>query len=295
MAVRLGINPIGWSNDDDPALGGDIPLETCLAQARAAGFDGVELGNKFPRQAGALRAVLDAHDLVLASGWYSAELRHRDAVDEIAAMAAHRDLLLAMGCDVMVFAETSGTVHGQRDRPLSSRPQLSDDDWPEFAERLTVVADHLADQGLRMAYHHHMGTVIETAEEIDRLMASTGPSVGLLLDTGHTTYAGADPAALARKHMDRIVHVHCKDIRADRLDAARAGDSSFLDAVVAGVFTVPGDGSVDYPAFLAVLADADYRGWLVVEAEQDPAKAQPAEYAQMGHENLERLAAEAGL
>ena len=295
MAVRLGINPIGWSNDDDPALGGDIPLETCLAQARAAGFDGVELGNKFPRQAGALRAVLDAHDLVLASGWYSAELRHRDAVDEIAAMAAHRDLLLAMGCDVMVFAETSGTVHGQRDRPLSSRPQLSDDDWPEFAERLTVVADHLADQGLRMAYHHHMGTVIETAEEIDRLMASTGPSVGLLLDTGHTTYAGADPAALARKHIDRIVHVHCKDIRADRLDAARAGDSSFLDAVVAGVFTVPGDGSVDYPAFLAILADADYRGWLVVEAEQDPAKAQPAEYAQMGHENLERLAAEAGL
>ena len=295
MAVRLGINPIGWSNDDDPALGGDIPLETCLAQARAAGFDGVELGNKFPRQAGALRAVLDAHELVLASGWYSAELRHRDAVDEIAAMAAHRDLLLAMGCDVMVFAETSGTVHGQRDRPLSSRPQLSDDDWPEFAERLTVVADHLADQGLRMAYHHHMGTVIETAEEIDRLMASTGPSVGLLLDTGHTTYAGADPAALARKHIDRIVHVHCKDIRADRLDAARAGDSSFLDAVVAGVFTVPGDGSVDYPAFLAVLADADYRGWLVVEAEQDPAKAPPAEYARMGHENLERLAAEAGL
>lgn len=295
MAVRLGINPIGWSNDDDPALGGDIPLETCLAQARAAGFDGVELGNKFPHQAGALRAVLDAHDLVLASGWYSAELRHRDAVDEIAAMAAHRDLLLAMGCDVMVFAETSGTVHGQRDRPLSSRPQLSDDDWPEFAERLTVVADHLADQGLRMAYHHHMGTVIETAEEIDRLMASTGPSVGLLLDTGHTTYAGADPAALARKHIDRIVHVHCKDIRADRLDAARAGDSSFLDAVVAGVFTVPGDGSVDYPAFLAVLADADYRGWLVVEAEQDPAKAPPAEYARMGHENLERLAAEAGL
>ncbi|MCZ6510654.1 MAG: myo-inosose-2 dehydratase [Alphaproteobacteria bacterium] len=295
MAVRLGINPIGWSNDDDPALGGDIPLETCLAQARAAGFDGVELGNKFPHQAGALRAVLDAHDLVLASGWYSAQLRHRDAVDEIAAMAAHRDLLLAMGCDVMVFAETSGTVHGQRDRPLSSRPQLSDDDWPEFAERLTVVADHLADQGLRMAYHHHMGTVIETAEEIDRLMASTGPSVGLLLDTCHTTYAGADPAALARKHIDRIVHVHCKDIRADWLDAARAGDSSFLDAVVAGVFTVPGDGSVDYPAFLAVLADADYRGWLVVEAEQDPAKAPPAEYAQMGHENLERLAAEAGL
>ncbi|MCZ6587782.1 MAG: myo-inosose-2 dehydratase [Alphaproteobacteria bacterium] len=295
MAVRLGINPIGWSNDDDPALGGDIPLETCLAQARAAGFDGVELGNKFPHQAGALRAVLDAHDLVLASGWYSAELRHRDAVDEIAAMAAHRDLLLAMGCDVMVFAETSGTVHGQRDRPLSSRPQLSDDDWPEFAERLTVVADHLADQGLRMAYHHHMGTVIETAEEIDRLMASTGPSVGLLLDTGHITYAGADPAALARKHIDRIVHVHCKDIRADRLDAARAGDSSFLDAVVAGVFTVPGDGSVDYPAFLAVLADADYRGWLVVEAEQDPAKAPPAEYARMGHENLDLLAAEAGL
>ncbi len=295
MAVRLGINPIGWSNDDDPALGGDIPLETCLAQARAAGFDGVELGNKFPHQAGALRAVLDAHDLVLASGWYSAELRHRDAVDEIAAMAAHRDLLLAMGCDVMVFAETSGTVHGQRDRPLSSRPQLSDDDWPEFAERLTVVADHLADQGLRMAYHHHMGTVIETAEEIDRLMASTGPSVGLLLDTGHITYAGADPAALARKHIDRIVHVHCKDIRADWLDAARAGDSSFLDAVVAGVFTVPGDGSVDYPAFLAVLADADYRGWLVVEAEQDPAKAPPAEYARMGHENLDLLAAEAGL
>jgi inosose dehydratase len=289
MVWPIGINPLTWSNDDMPALGGATPLETCLAEARLAGYAGIELGNKFPREAGALAPILARHDLRLVSGWYSARLRERDAVQELAALAAHRDLLKAMGCAVMVFAEVSGCVHGERATPLSRRPAMTEEEWPGFALRLAEVGRHLAEHGLKLAYHHHMGTVIETEAEIDRLMALTGPEVGLLLDTGHLTYAGGDPLAAARRHAERIVHVHCKDVRPAVLARARAEDLPFLEAVLAGVFTVPGDGAVDYAGLLTVLRERGYAGWLVVEAEQDPAMAHPLTYARMGHDNLVRL------
>jgi inosose dehydratase len=286
MPVRLGINPITWSNDDLPELGGETPLETCLAEAKQAGYEGIELGNKFPRDSGALRPILERHGLALISGWYSARLRERTAAEEIRAVEPHLRLLSDMGSAVMVFAETTGSVAGERSRPLSQRPRLAERDWPSFTERLTAVADHLAKRGVRMAYHHHMGTVVETEAEIDRLISLTGESVGLLLDTGHLAYAGADPAAVAKRHIARINHVHCKDVRPDVLAAMRKGDRSFLDAVVAGVFTVPGDGAVDFAGVLGVLQAARYQGWLVVEAEQDPAKAHPLTYARMGHDYL---------
>ena len=295
MPLRLGINPITWSNDDMPELGGATPLEVCLSEARAAGFEGIELGNKFPRESARLRPVLERHGLALVSGWYSARLRERTVEEEVRAVAPHLALLRDMGCEVMVFAETSGAVSGARGTPISRRPRLAEAEWPEFTRRLTTLADGLAAQGVRMAYHHHMGTVIETAEEIDRLMAMTGESVGLLLDTGHLAYAGADPAALASRHIARIVHVHCKDVRPKVLSTMRAGDRSFLDAVVEGVFTVPGDGSVDFPAVLSELKAGKYRGWLVVEAEQDPAKAHPLTYARMGYSYLCGAAQAAGL
>jgi len=295
MPVRLGISPIGWSNDDLPELGGDTPLETCLAEARLAGFEGIELGDKFPRDPAVLRPILERHGLSLISGWYSGRLLDRSVAEELAAIEAHRALLVAMGCAVLVYAETSRSIAGDRCRPLSSRPRLGDDGWRDFGGRLTELAERLSRRGIRLAYHHHMGTVVESEAEIDHLMASTGESVSLLLDTGHLAFAGGDPAALARRHGHRIAHVHCKDMRRDVLAQVRIADTSFLDAVLDGVFTVPGDGCIDFGPVLVALAAADYRGWLVVEAEQDPAKAPPLAYARLGFAHLSAAVARAGL
>ena len=289
MAIRLGTNPIAWSNDDMPALGGDTPLETCLREARQAGFEGIELGNKFPRTAAALRPILDAHGLVLVSGWYGSRLRERSVEGEIAAMAEHLDLMTAMGCSVMVFAEVSNAVHGNKAKPVAHRPRLARTDWRPYCDKLTAVADHLANRGVRLAYHHHMGTVVQAEDEIDHLMQDTGPSVGLLFDTGHLAFAGADVAAVAERHADRIVHVHAKDVRGEVMRSQLDGYGSFLDAVVAGVFTVPGDGDIDFEAALAPLYEADYDGWMIVEAEQDPAKADPLTYATNGYRALDAV------
>lgn len=293
MTVRIGANPIGWSNDDMRELGGETPLETCLAEAREAGFTGMELGHKFPREAGALARALAPFDMALVSGWYSTSLVERDVAAEMLAMRAHLDLLKAMGAKVAIVAETTGAVHGDRSLPLSRRPQLGPAAISELGGRLTGLAEAIAAEGLTLVYHHHMGTVIETEAEIDALMAATGPAFHLLLDTGHATFAGADPVALARRYRNRIAHVHCKDLRPAVLAQARAGDWSFLDAVIAGVFTVPGDGCVDFPAVLRELPG--YDGWLVVEAEQDPAKAHPLTYAKLGYANLRGYARDAGL
>lgn len=291
--IRLGTNPIAWSNDDLRTLGGNTPLETCLSETRQAGFAGIELGHKFPRTAPALRAVLDAHGLALVSGWYSAELLRRDARAEIAAIGDHLSLLKDCGANVLIVAETSNAIHGDRSAPLATRPRLRADDWREFGARMTEVAQHVADHGLALVYHHHMGTVVESTDDIARLMESTGEQVKLLLDTGHATFAGADPVALARAYRPRIAHVHTKDVRPEVMARVAAENLSFLDAVVEGVFTVPGDGCVDFPAVLRELPG--YSGWLVIEAEQDPEKANPLRYATMGRENLARFAREAGL
>jgi inosose dehydratase len=295
MPVRLGISPIGWSNDDLPELGGDTALETCLAEARLAGFQGIELGNKFPRDPAVLRPILERHGLSLISGWYSGRLLDRSVTEELAVIEVHRALLVAMGCAVLVYAETSRSIAGDRCRPLSGRPRLGDGGWRDFGGRLTDLAQRLSRRGIRLVYHHHIGSVVESEAEIDRLMAATGDSVALLLDTGHLAFAGVDPAVLARRYGHRIAHVHCKDVRRDVLAGVRAGDASFLAAVLDGVFTVPGDGCIDFGAVLAALAAADYRGWPVVEAEQDPAKAPPLAYARLGFAHLSAAAARAGL
>ena len=286
MAIRIGANPIGWSNDDLRSLGGETPLETCLAEAKLAGFAGMELGHKFPREPIALKAVLDRHGLDLVSGWYSMALLERDAEAEWVAMQDHKNLLEALGARVLIVAETSNAIHGDIAVPLSRSPRLSEDQWPVFCDRLSTLAGRLAGEDMQLVYHHHMGTVIQTGDDVDRMMQMTRSAVHLLLDTGHLTFAGADPAAVARKHRQRISHVHTKDVRADVLANVRRSDLSFLDAVVAGVYTVPGDGMVDYPAVFAELGG--YDGWVVVEAEQDPAKANPLTYAKLGYDNLVR-------
>jgi inosose dehydratase len=295
MTVRIGINPITWSNDDLPELGGDIPLETCLSEAHQAGYAGIELGNKFPRAADALGPLLTRHGLSLVSGWFSGGLLARSVAEEIAAISAHLELLAALGSHVLVYAETTGAIGGARSTPLSRRPRLADSEWTDFGAKLTRLGEHTAARGVALAYHHHMGTVVESAADIDKLMTASGAAVGLLFDTGHLVYAGADPLSVARRYAGRINHVHCKDVRAAVLARARAADMSFLDAVVGGVFTVPGDGCIAFDPILARLGQADYGGWLVVEAEQDPAKAHPLTYARMGYDHLSAAARRAAL
>ena len=289
MPIRIGANPIGWSNDDMLELGGETPLEQCLSEAKAIGFEGMELGNKFPRTLAALRPILLQHKLALISGWYSTFLLERDVDAEMAASLAHRALLKEMGCEVLIVAECTRTVHGDMARALSTRPVMSDAEWQLIAPRLSEFASRVADDGLDVVYHHHMGTVVQTGAEIERLMTETSRHVGLLLDTGHAMWGGADPVELARRYRSRIGHVHAKDLRTAIAAQSAREDWSFLRSVVEGVYTVPGDGSVDFAAVMRELPD--YDGWLVIEAEQDPKKAPPARYAKMGYDHLTALLA----
>ena len=293
MTIRIGTNPLGWSNDDLPELGGETPLEVCLAEASHAGYAGIELGHKFPRHPDALLAALAPFGLACISGRYASRLLQHDAEVELRHLRPHLDLLRAVGSEVVVFAESTGSVHADRGTALSRRPVLAAEDWVLFGDRLTEVADALLSEGMRLAYHHHMGTVVQSEADIDRLMANTGPSVRLLLDTGHAAWAGADPAALAARHRARIGHVHAKDLRASVKAQADAQDWSFLDAMIGGVFTVPGDGDIDLVRVFSALAG--YAGWVVVEAEQDPGRADPRHYATIGYRNLRSCLARAGL
>ncbi|MCX7889492.1 MAG: myo-inosose-2 dehydratase [Rhodobacteraceae bacterium] len=294
MSVRIGINPITWTNDDVPELGGDTPLEVCLSEARQAGYAGIELGGKFPRDPAVLKPILERHGLALVAGWFDGRCAERDVDAEMEAAGPHLQLLAATGAAHVVYADTSFGRHGAIWEPVSRRPRLPDADWPAYGRRLTTLAERMADLGVRMAFHHHMGTIVESDEDVALLMRHTGAAVGLLFDTGHSAFSGGRPIDLLRAHAGRVVHVHCKDVRAGMVEKARSTDTSFMAAVMEGIFTVPGDGIIDFPAILRVLCDTGYAGWLVVEAEQDPKKAHPLTYATMGFRNLSRMAMEAG-
>lgn len=289
FAARIGINPISWTNDDLPSLGGETPLETALAEGKAIGYEGFELGNKFPREAKALRAVLARYDLACVSGWYSGRLARGTVEDEIAAAGAHLALLAANDANVMVYGEVADSIQGAP-VPLSRRPTFrTDGDWQAYGERVTAFARHTLTRGVRLAYHHHMGAYVETAAEVDRLMQVTGLEVGLLHDTGHVTFAGGDAPTELRKHIARVVHVHCKDVRPEVAKMARNRGWSFLQSVMNGAFSTPGEGAVDFPRVVAILRDAGYEGWLVVEGEQDPAVAPAYRYADMAYRLLRTL------
>ena len=295
MPMRFGVSPIAWANDDMPELGAGTQVETILDDAAAIGFAGVELGGRFPREAAALSAMLVRRRLKLIGGWWSLRLLERSAEDEAAAFGAHLGLLKVMGSPVFIAAECARAVHGERATPLEAAPRLAELDWPAFCERLSDVARRVAQAGLRFAYHFHLGTVVERSEDLDRLIATTPDDVGLVIDTGHAALAGIDAATLVRRHPRRIAHVHAKDVRRRVFDDIRPRGRSFLDGVLAGVFTAPGDGDLDFAPVMQALADVHYRGWIVVEAEQDPAKAEPATYARLGCGNLRRFMGEVGL
>ena len=286
MYVRFGVAPIAWTNSDLPQLGGDTSLETCLRESRGAGFSGTETGVKFPMDAAVLGPMLREHDLHLVSGWFSGELLSGSLSGEKDRMAAQLATFKALGAPVLVYAETTGSVQSQMDIGVSRRPRLAEAEFREYGRKLTALAEWMAAEGVPMSYHHHIGTIVENQREIDLLVSGTGPAVGLLLDTGHLAYAGADIIETTRRHIRRINHVHCKDIRPEILRSARRSDHSFLRAILEGVFTVPGDGMIDYYAFARLLAELGYAGWIVVEAEQDPAKAPPGEYSKIGHAHL---------
>ena len=295
--VRIGVNPLSWMNDDLPSLGGETPLEVALAEGREIGYEGFELGNKFPKDGPGLKAKLDEFGLACVSGWYSGELASDTHAGEVAAEVdrchAHMDKLHFNGVKVVVYGEVAGSVQGQIDTPVSQRPQFRDDAaWQAYAERLNAFGAHLKSRyGITLAYHHHMGAYVESPSDIDRLMSLTDPDkVGLLFDTGHAYFGGAaDPVALLNRHATRVVHVHCKDVRPALIAKARNDGWSFLSGVLAGTFTVPGDGVIDYDAVLGALHGAGYQGWLVVEAEQDPAVAPSYAYAKKGYQTLRRI------
>ena len=292
--IRLGIAPIGWSNDDLAELGGDITLEQCLREARQAGYSGIEKGGKFPMDPKVLGPLLEEHGLELVTGWFSGELRRGSVEREKRRIAQQLALYQALDVPVMVYAETTDTVQAGMDVPVASRPRMPDEEFKRYGDRLTELAEWLQAEGCPMTFHHHMGTVVETEREVDLLMARTGDAVGLLFDTGHLTFAGGDVAATARRHGRRINHVHCKDIRAEVLARLNAENWSFVKGVIEGVFTVPGDGAIDFGAFARVLAEIGYSGWVVVEAEQDPQKANPLEMARIGHKALTEAFTAAG-
>lgn len=301
--VRIGINPIGWSNDDLPSLGGETPLETTLGEGAEIGYQGFELGNKFPKTGPALKAKLDEFGVVCVSGWYSANLARLDdwtVANEIDEARAHMEKLQYNGCRVVVYGEVGNSIQGQIATPLSRRPRfVNDDQWKHYSARLNEFGEHLKKSyGLTLAYHHHMGAHVESPADIDRLMALTDPAaVGLLFDTGHCWFGQAtnnpeqviDVTQTLKKHLDRVVHVHCKDVRPAVIRHIRNRDDSFLNAVLAGAFTVPGDGAIDFGAVLGLLASHGYEGWLVVEAEQDPKVAPPCRYGKLGHDTLKQL------
>lgn len=295
MSIRFGVSPIAWVNDDMPELGAGTSLETILADTREIGFSGVELGGIFPRDAATLKPLLDGYGLELIGGWFSGNLLAHDADAEIAAAQDHLALLKAMGSTVFVHAETSNAIHGEKGTPLSGTPRLDEAGWKLFGDRLTRFADYVAGQGLRFAYHHHLGTVVERPEDLDAFLKTTGEVVGLTLDTGHAALGGIDPVAAIKAHPKRIAHVHCKDIRAQVFAGVQEKGQSFLDGVLAGMFTVPGDGAINYGNVMKALAGIGYCGWIVVEAEQDPAIADPRKYGELGLRTLEREAAAAGL
>ena len=296
--IRIGANPVGWSNDDLQEIGGDTPLETCLAEAREAGFIGIEKGHKMPNDGAALKAKLAGFGHVFVGGWYSTEMLKRSVADELEAARAHVAMTKGSGAEIIILAETSNTIHGDRSKPLSQRPRLTRAEWVEFGGKLTELAARLTDEGLKPCYHHHMGTIVQSEADIDRLMTHTKAPLHLLLDTGHARWGGSDPAALARTYRERIGHVHCKDVREKQMRQSNAGDWSFLDSILGvgddlGVYTVPGDGVVDYGAVFRELNG--YSDWVIVEAEQDPKKANPLEYARRGVAHLRAALAGAGL
>ena len=294
MHIKLGIAPIAWSNDDMPELGGDTPIESCLEEAKEALFNGIELGGKFPRNPGIIKFLLNKYNLRMPGGWYGAMLRNRSIDDEWSSMQDHINLLKFVESDVFIFADVSGSIQGEASSKLTDRPKLEDKEWKEYSKKISEISNRLTDVGLPMSYHEHMGTIIQSETDVDRLMNETNDNTFLLFDTGHLLFAQANYDRLLKKYISRINHVHCKDIRKNILEDSLDRNLSFRDSFLNGVFTVPGDGCINYKPILRILKENNYNKWLIIEAEQDPKKANPLKYAKIGYNYLKDITNEIG-
>ena len=294
MKAKLGIAPIAWWNDDLAELSGDISLEGCLAEAREAGFTGMETGRRFPMDAAILEPILGRHGMSVCGGWFSGLLLDADIEAEKDRIAEQMALFKAVHAPCIVYGETAGTIQGDRNAPLATKRKLSEDEIKVYGRKMTAFGEWCAEQGMPIAYHHHMAAPIETEEELDLLMKHSGEGLPLLFDAGHMAFAGGDVLRVIDNHQKRISHVHTKDVRNSVISSLDRSKESFLDAVVKGAFTVPGDGSLDFEEIVKRLASHGYEGWFVVEAEQDPVKNPPLEMARVGHKELLRVMAAAG-
>jgi len=278
--VKLGIAPIGWTNDDMPDLGGENTFEQCVSEMALAGFVGCEVGNKYPADRAALKKALDLRGLTICNRWFSSFLLSKPFEEVAAEFEAQLVFLLFLGAKVIGASEQTGSVQGTDQPVFDSKPVMDDAAWDKLCDGLNRLGEIAAQRDMKLTFHHHMGTVVQTEEEIDRLMRGTDPAkVHLLFDSGHLSFAGIDPVRVLRKHVNRVAHVHLKDMRPEIVAKVKAERLSFLRGVRLGAFTVPGDGCVDFAPLFDILDNAGYEGWFVVEAEQDPALANPFEYA----------------
>ena len=292
--AQIGVAPIAWLNDDLPELSGKTTLETCFLEASRVGYSGIEFGGSFPRNPTILGSLLDKYSLQLCGGWYSGTLLGNDIEAEKDKVQEQLNLFIALNAPCVAYGETYGTIQNLRNTPLSNRIKLDAGQIIEYGIKLTQFAEWCCGQGMPLSFHHHMGTAIETWQELDVLMESTGEAVGLLYDPGHLAFANGNVMDVIEKYGKRITHFHAKDIRLNVKESIDPLRDSFLDAVIKGVFTVPGDGVIDFDILIQSLSKIGFEGWFVVEAEQDPERAPPFEYARKGYVEIRNCLARAG-
>ena len=295
MSVKIGISPIAWQNDDLPDITKDFTMEQALRESRDIGYTGVERGQRMPHDTEGLRQYLEANDIALCGGWCSGNSLVNDFAAECDATRQQVAQFISLDAPCIVYAECSNTVQGLQNVPVNNRPKLSRDDIMTYGKKISELAKWMADQGMPMAYHHHMGSIIESEDDVNWLMDGSSHEVNLCFDTGHLLFGGGNVMATLDRWGDRVHHVHYKDIRPHIVKDVRDNSLSFLDAVIAGAFTVPGDGCIDFQEVTHKLKAMDYSGWIVVEAEQDPAKAPPYEYSKLGYDNIVAACNAAGL
>lgn len=292
MKIKLGIAPINWCNDDDPNLGKEISFEQCIAEMSLAGYTGTELGNKYPRDIPVLKNALSQQGLQLSSSWFSTYFTEPDRYEEtLSRFLEHLSFMRALGAQFINICECGHAIQGT-DLPVISphKPEFTQEQWNALIQGVHTLGRIAHDFNMHIVYHYHAGTGVYSENEIDYLMENTSPELlSLLLDTGHAVFAGVDPLSLISKYSERIRYVHLKDIRAEVLNQVEKEHMKFMDAVRAGVFTVPGDGIIDFAPIFNALKEYHYEGWMIVEAEQDPSKAPPLEYAQKAMDYLKPL------
>ena len=294
LKAKLGMSPVAWWNDDLVELSDDVSLEECLRQSRSAGFTGMEKGRRFPEDPKLMLPILKKADVTLCGGWFSGTLAVEGLSENKDRIAPMIELFKAVAAPCIVYGEVGRSIQGDRKKPLATKPVLDDGEMKAYGRKMTQFGEWCAEQGMPLSYHHHMGAVVMFENEVDSFMNYSGPGIPLLFDAGHLAFAKGDVMRAIKKHHKRITHVHVKDVRGEVLAKLDWNKQSFLDAVMLGAFTVPGDGTLDFGAIVKAFADYGYEGWFVVEAEQDPKKNSPLKMAQVGHKELMRVMTAAG-